>query len=323
MELKKCSRCGEIKELEEFHKSKSRRDGYNNICKECNRKKASDWYKENTERGRKRSRDHREANLGECKEYGKEYYQKNKERFSEYEKRKRRETPRAIEIEKERLENIGLKKCGRCKEWKELSDFGNERRTKDKLRHVCKKCNNIDGKRWADANSERIAETAKRWAKANPEKCNEKSKRYREANPEKVRNAQRKCRRASLGKYREYNNEYRRIKTENDPQFKLRCRISSAINKRLKRRLSSKKGKSTFDFLPYTLEELMAHLENLFIEGMTWQNHGFYGWHIDHKKPESLFNYKNVTDKEFQECWALENLQPLWWYDNLSKGNKY
>lgn len=32
---KKCSKCKKDKELTEFHKNKSRKDGYQHICKEC------------------------------------------------------------------------------------------------------------------------------------------------------------------------------------------------------------------------------------------------------------------------------------------------
>ena len=98
----------------------------------------------------------------------------------------------------------------------------------------------------------------------------------------------------------------------NDIHYRLRYVISSSINHKLKKRLSSKKGKSTFNFLPYTIDDLIKHLERLFTKGMTWDNQGVYGWHIDHIKPDSLFNYKSVDDKEFQECWALKNLQPMW-----------
>lgn len=84
--------------------------------------------------------------------------------------------------------------------------------------------------------------------------------------------------------------------------------------------LLSKNGKSTFTFLPYTIDDLIEHLERLFTVGMTWDNYGY--WHIDHKIPDSSFNYKNVEDEEFQKCWALENLQPLWAEDNIKKGYK-
>jgi hypothetical protein len=54
---------------------------------------------------------------------------------------------------------------------------------------------------------------------------------------------------------------------------------------------------------------------------MSWDNYG--RWHVDHIKPMVSFNIKEPTDKEFQECWSLKNLQPLWGEDNLSKGSKY
>jgi len=53
---------------------------------------------------------------------------------------------------------------------------------------------------------------------------------------------------------------------------------------------------------------------------MTWANYG--EWHIDHKRPISSFNIVSVDCKEFGECWALENLQPLWADENLRKSNK-
>jgi hypothetical protein len=81
------------------------------------------------------------------------------------------------------------------------------------------------------------------------------------------------------------------------------------------------KYKNTFDLLPYTLEELIGHLESKFKEGMTWENYG--QWHVDHIKPMVSSDIKEPTDKYFQECWSLNNLQPLWEHDNLSKGSRY
>ena len=104
------------------------------------------------------------------------------------------------------------------------------------------------------------------------------------------------------------------------PKAKLRHNISSVIWQKLNRRLSSKKTKSTFDILPYTIEQLIQRLECQFKIGMSWNNYG--KWHIDHKKADTRFNYTSTNDKIFLDCWSLANLQPLWAKDNLSK-NKY
>ena len=53
---------------------------------------------------------------------------------------------------------------------------------------------------------------------------------------------------------------------------------------------------------------------------MNWENQG--KWHIDHIIPISLWQFEIHTDREFRQCWALCNLQPLWGKDNLSKNNK-
>jgi len=55
---------------------------------------------------------------------------------------------------------------------------------------------------------------------------------------------------------------------------------------------------------------------------MTWDNYGRNGWHIDHIIPISFFEFKSVNDTEFKYCWNLNNLQPLWESENISKGNK-
>ncbi len=68
------------------------------------------------------------------------------------------------------------------------------------------------------------------------------------------------------------------------------------------------------------MQDLIAHLESLFQPSMTWENYG--KWHIDHKRPIASFNFTSYEDPEFKECWALNNLQPMWAKENMSKGNK-
>ena len=55
---------------------------------------------------------------------------------------------------------------------------------------------------------------------------------------------------------------------------------------------------------------------------MSWGNQGFFGWHIDHIKPIDSFSFTSHNDSDFKECWGLDNLQPLWWQDNMKKGNR-
>ena len=61
----------------------------------------------------------------------------------------------------------------------------------------------------------------------------------------------------------------------------------------------------------------MAHLSNMFLDGMSFDNYG--EWHIDHIVP--LVTAK--TEEEVIKLNHYTNLQPLWAKDNLSKGGKY
>lgn len=77
------------------------------------------------------------------------------------------------------------------------------------------------------------------------------------------------------------------------------------------------------EVLGYGVPELKAHLEARFPEGMTWADFLAGKVHIDHKKPIASFNFSSVDCEDFKACWALSNLQPLWAFDNLSKGARY
>ena len=95
----------------------------------------------------------------------------------------------------------------------------------------------------------------------------------------------------------------------------LRLRIWKAIRDNY-----SEKSFNTIELLGCTIKEVKEHLEKQFKEGMTWDNHGKYGWHIDHILPCASFD---LTDPEQQKkCFHYTNLQPLWWKENISKGNK-
>lgn len=110
----------------------------------------------------------------------------------------------------------------------------------------------------------------------------------------------------------------KRQKRRNNPQYRLNINMGSAISGALN-------GKDLHHWetlVNYNLSDLKEHLEEQFEEGMTWENYGKFGWHIDHIIPKSYFNFTSPEDEEFQKCWGLENLQPLWAEDNWKKSNK-
>jgi hypothetical protein len=106
-----------------------------------------------------------------------------------------------------------------------------------------------------------------------------------------------------------------RDRRKNDINFKLRKNVSRAIGHAI-----VKNSNSVINHLPYTVEKLKQHLENLFDDKMNWDNYGSY-WHIDHVVPHSEFKYTSMEDEEFRKCWELCNLRPLEAHQNMSDGS--
>ena len=67
-----------------------------------------------------------------------------------------------------------------------------------------------------------------------------------------------------------------------------------------------------------SIDSLKRHLSKKFKIGMSWDNYGIHGWHIDHIIP--LSSAKTIEDIE--KLCHYTNLQPLWAKDNLQKSNK-
>ncbi len=184
------------------------------------------------------------------------------------------------------------------------------------------------------ANREKRIEQARLWREANPEKRAEYDKNYRDRYPDRVKeSAERwyetdplakekkaayaaRWKAANPDKVREITRKSTAKKME-DPSFRISTNIGRALRSALP--LGEKAGRRTFEILGYSKEDLMCHLEKQFQPGMTWENYGLRGWHIDHIKPKVLFQFSSTDDAAFKECWALENLQPLWAKDNLKK----
>ena len=110
---------------------------------------------------------------------------------------------------------------------------------------------------------------------------------------------------------------YKKKKLKTDPYFKLMENLRSRIYCVLKGRI--KKSAKTLNLLGVkNISEIKLHLEKQFKNGMTWKNHG--KWHIDHIKPCASFDL--TCPQQQLRCFNYKNLQPLWAFQNMSKGAK-
>ena len=122
----------------------------------------------------------------------------------------------------------------------------------------------------------------------------------------------------SVARNRATRNKWCKNKYDNDIQYKLTTAIRSRVRIALN---NNQKTGSAIDDLGCSVDELKIYLENQFEEGMTWDNWKHDGWHIDHIKPLSKFDLADPV--QFKEAVHYTNLQPLWWNENLKKGNKW
>ena len=211
------------------------------------------------------------------------------------------------------------KNCKICDTEKPLSDFYSHKTTKDGKRPECKICFKLKAKNNYYDNQEKNINYSKTYRKLNQEKVKETRKNYRINNSDKVKNRIKLWHQKNPNKEREYGAKRR----ENYPYIEA---WRTTLKNSLKRLGKTKEG-HTIDLLGYSALELKEHIESLFLDGMSWDNHG--EWHIDHKIPVSTFDPETSSSVVN----ALSNLQPLWsttreingviHIGNLNKGKKY
>ena len=103
---------------------------------------------------------------------------------------------------------------------------------------------------------------------------------------------------------------------DEDPSYRVRMNMHVRLNQMVTRKV----GK-TMELAGCSLEDLMKHLESKFAEGMTWENYGIKGWHVDHIRPCASFDLEDPEEQK--KCFHWSNLQPLWAVDNLKKSDKW
>ena len=185
-------------------------------------------------------------------------------------------------------------------------------------------------------------EYMREWCKNNPEKIkksrkkhyqknSEKYRKYRQEHKEEKKEYSRKWREDNKESRKKYRQEWEKRNLEKTRKYqiksnrKIRATLRGTLNHRMevsiRRALKGNKaGRHWETLVGYTLQDLIDRLSVNFQEGMSFENYG--EWHIDHRKPQSLFHYETPEEQAFRDCWSLANLQPLWAIENiLSKGH--
>jgi DNA repair exonuclease SbcCD ATPase subunit len=229
--------------------------------------------------------------------------------------------------------------CRICGTPKFIDEFHKKKGSPDGHRNECKECvkdiqkkykeksgfkekqKEYDKKRYEE-NRDKILERKKEYHKENREKILEQKEKYRNdpKNKERIKDYLDNYREEHREELREYirNNPDKNSKgqaryRENNPHV---IAWRSILYSTLKR-LNTEKQSHTIDELGYSAIQLKEHLESQFKPGMSWNNHG--DWHIDHVRPVTSFD----KDTDVSIVCALNNLQPLWAEENLSKSNNY
>jgi hypothetical protein len=139
---------------------------------------------------------------------------------------------------------------------------------------------------------------SKAYAEAHRDEKASYDKEYRQANALKIANQK-----------KDWDRRHR-----NDPIQKLK--------RNMRRRLihvltGYSKADTTFALVGCTAVELKQYLEVRFAPGMSWDNYGQFGWHVDHIRPCASFD---LSDPEQQrQCFHFTNLRPLNWWTNVTE----
>jgi len=165
------------------------------------------------------------------------------------------------------------------------------------------------GKKYWRSNRKKINATKKKYYEKNKEIINSKNRLYKIHNKDKLK--------INYESYKHIKNERKKERFKCDINYKLKEILRSRIRNVIKK---NKKAGSAVKDLGCTVEEFKTYLESKFQPGMTWENHGLNGWHIDHIKPLASFDLTNR--QQFLEACHYTNLQPLWAKDNIIKSDK-
>jgi len=179
-----------------------------------------------------------------------------------------------------------MKTCIKCQTNKPLTEFHSHPETRSGVQGKCKSCQSI----------------------YNAEMRNKNKKKYKEyylKNKERIvkQTIKRDSQRKKVDEIFKFNNVVRVL-------------IRDSFRRALKGKY--KKGKKTENILGCSMEEFQTHLQNQFLKGMEFSNHGEI-WEIDHiTKLSSAQSKKQITELNH-----YTNLRPLFKTTKIAKSLGY
>lgn len=178
------------------------------------------------------------------------------------------------------------KQCSRCKETKDINDFYKDKNKKSGYHSCCKLCDKI----YSSNNKEKIKEYKKKYDTENKDKKTIHSREWKRKNKDRINKERKERRKTNI-----------HIKFAHCFQSRIRFAMKASGNT---------KSASTMELIGCTAEFFKKYIESKFTKGMTYENHGNGGWHIDHILPIASFD---LSDPEQQKiCFHYTNMQPLW-----------
>lgn len=162
---KMCVTCGLEKSTQDFYTDKSKKDGLTSDCRECKKKRSSQWHESNSERARASHQAYYESRADEFREKSRAYYEANKDQL----------LPKMYVYAREHREQNNVYK----------SDW-NKRNPEYK-------------KGWAQDNSEKMEEYRRKNYEENKERYLEQSKKWQHEHPESKAATMRKRRAQKVG----------------------------------------------------------------------------------------------------------------------------
>lgn len=209
-----------------------------------------------------------------------------------------------------------MKICSVCNIEKEDHDFYKAKKKSGfvYLRGECKACNSEKTKKYYVENKEKINKRVRAYEIKNRESVQKKKREYEKKNIEKTKEYKTTWAKNNKEKIKISSANYYK-KMYESKEYRILSSMKSCFRIAIKRSRNSSK----FSELNYNIDDLINHLESTWTEGMSWDNYGKLGWHIDHIRPLSSFD---LSDKQqMLDAWKLDNLRALWATENLKKSS--